>query len=324
MKYSKAGSLICKGLEIGQEDLQKINALTRREFSPEELYCFRVVLCDNEVDRDYEQFDRETLEQLAQLFVGKTGICDHNPSAQNQQARIYTASVEAFPGKYNSLGEEYFAVVARAYMVRTESNRDLILEIEAGIKKEVSVGCSVRESTCSICGENRNLIDCGHRKGEYYDGKLCYCILHDAQDAYEWSFVAVPAQRQAGVIKSSQLQSQRGVVQKLWKAAEQGQGMWIDKEQVSQLQRMVKNLLSDCEEARRAARREVSQSFLQKGVSGETENRALSEMLDQFSIQQLRLLSKVLGGTDREMEPLQTARRKRLEPKGAPDGHFVI
>ena len=86
-------------------------------------------------------------------------------------------------------------------LVRTESNRDLILEIEAGIKKEVSVGCSVRESVCSICGANRTLCDCGHQKGETYDGRLCYTILRDAQDAYEWSFVAVPAQPMAGVVK---------------------------------------------------------------------------------------------------------------------------
>lgn len=185
MNYQKAGSLLCKGLELTAEELEKINRLTRREFSAEELYCFRVVLCDNEVDRDLEQFDPATLEQLAGLFVGKTGIRDHQPSSQNQQARIYEAAVEQFPGKYNSLGEPYCALVARAYMVRTESNRDLILEIEAGIKKEVSVGCSVRESVCSICGANRTLCDCGHQKGETYDGRLCYTILRDAQDAYE-------------------------------------------------------------------------------------------------------------------------------------------
>ena len=31
MNYSKSGNLICKGLYIGEEDLQKINTLTRRE-----------------------------------------------------------------------------------------------------------------------------------------------------------------------------------------------------------------------------------------------------------------------------------------------------
>ena len=87
-----------------------------------------------------------------------------------------------------------------AYMLRTQSNQDLIAEIEGGIKKEVSVGCAVAQSRCSICGEN--IRDCPHEKGMTYDGKLCWADLVGATDAYEWSFVAVPAQKEAGVMKS--------------------------------------------------------------------------------------------------------------------------
>ena len=31
--------------------------------------------------------------------------------------------------------------------------------------------------------------------------KRCHVVLSDVTDAYEWSFVAVPAQREAGVTK---------------------------------------------------------------------------------------------------------------------------
>lgn len=62
------------------------------------------------------------------------------------------------------------------------------------------MGCSVRQVLCSICGQE--LDHCGHKKGQQYDGKLCHGVLTGAADAYEWSFVAVPAQRQAGVVKS--------------------------------------------------------------------------------------------------------------------------
>lgn len=201
MKCEKKGNLVNRQVTVGQEDLEQINQLTRREFSQEELYCFRVVLCDNDVDRQMERFDEETLEQLARMFVGKTGICDHQPKTANQLARIYQAQVEYFPGKTNLLGEPYCAVVAKAYMVRTESNRDLILEIEAGIKKEVSVGCAMGRKVCSVCGEEYGT--CGHRKGEHYDGTLCCAILKEPMDAYEFSFVAVPAQREAGVLKTA-------------------------------------------------------------------------------------------------------------------------
>lgn len=51
MKCEKKGNLVNRQVTVGQEDLEQINRLTRREFSQEELYCFRVVLCDNDVDR---------------------------------------------------------------------------------------------------------------------------------------------------------------------------------------------------------------------------------------------------------------------------------
>ncbi|MBQ7070785.1 MAG: hypothetical protein IJM87_05835, partial [Ruminococcus sp.] len=91
---------------------------------------------------------------------------------------------------------------AKAYMVRTSSNADLIAEIEGGIKKEVSVSCSVANCKCSICGTDKRTSACEHNKGQIYDGKKCCCILDEPTDAYEWSFVAVPAQKSAGVTKT--------------------------------------------------------------------------------------------------------------------------
>ena len=83
-------------------------------------------------------------------------------------------------------------------MVRTDDNSSLIREIEGGIKKEISISCSVRKRICSICGSEGF---CGHTVGDVYDGILCHKILDDVQDAYEWSFVTVPAQVRAGVTK---------------------------------------------------------------------------------------------------------------------------
>ena len=183
-----------------QADLEQINALARTALTAEEGYTFSLRLCDNEVDRDGERFSPETLRELAPLFVGKSGIFDHCWSARGQTARIYSAEVVPEPGRVTAAGDESCYLKARAYMLRTEQNRDLIAEIEAGIKKEVSVGCSVREAACSICGAAAGT--CEHVKGQRYGGKLCYTELQGAEDAYEWSFVAVPAQRRAGVVKA--------------------------------------------------------------------------------------------------------------------------
>ena len=181
--------------------MAEIRRFARGELDAADVYTFPLILCDNEVDREGESFERGTLGELAEMFVGKTGICDHDWRSGNQVARIFRTEVISEPGRKTAAGEDYFALKAWAYMLRSEANAALIADIEAGIKKEVSVGCAVRESVCSICGAPAGS-GCGHTVGERYGGKLCYVRLCGAADAYEWSFVAVPAQRGAGVTKA--------------------------------------------------------------------------------------------------------------------------
>ncbi len=185
-----------------EEELELIGQFARKKLSSEELYTFSLILCDNEIDRDNEKFTVEALHTLAQLFVGKTGIFDHNMKSKDQSARIYTAKVITDSSRKTADGEDYTYIEAKAYMVRTEKNKDLIAEIDAGIKKETSVGCAVRNISCSICGRNIKTEGCEHKKGNVYGGKLCCYLLSEPTDAYEWSFVAVPAQKNAGVIKA--------------------------------------------------------------------------------------------------------------------------
>lgn len=187
--------LVQKGLNV--PDMEKINRYTRRAYSSEEVYAFSLVLCDNQVDRDFERFSLDALKGLRDMFPGKTCLFDHQRSTSSQTARIYETSLEQEPGKVTQAGEEYTKLMAKAYLPRTEKNRDIIELIESGILKEVSVGCSMKRSVCSICGKEH----CTHVKGRTYEGQLCHRILCDPVDAYECSFVAVPAQRAAGVVK---------------------------------------------------------------------------------------------------------------------------
>ena len=179
-----------------------INRFTRRAFSAGELYVFPVVLCDNEIDRDGERFSVSALEGLAKLFVGKTGIFNHSGRAQDQAARLFDCRVERDPARTTSAGEVYTRLSADAYLPRTERNAGLIEALESGIKKEVSVSCAVARVTCSVCGADLRRGSCEHARGETYGGVECCAVLDGAADAYEWSFVAVPAQREAGVVKS--------------------------------------------------------------------------------------------------------------------------
>lgn len=190
--------------------LEHLNKFTRREHTAEEVYIFPVTLCDNEIDRDNERFSVKALGEMADKFVGVTGIFDHNPKGENQTARIFLTEV-AEENKANSLGETYTCLRGYAYMVRTASNADLIREIDGGIKKEVSVSCSAEKHICSICGADRRVKPCRHVKGRKYDGKRCFFTLDDISDAYEWSFVAVPAQPCAGVTKGYEKPAEKAV-----------------------------------------------------------------------------------------------------------------
>ncbi len=198
MKITKDGGTA--GRVCADTELEAVNAFAKAELKAEDVYIFSVLLCDNEIDRDCERFSENTLRELSELFVGATGICDHDWRSDNQVARIYRTELVTDKARKTSYGTPYAYLKGYAYMLRTESNAELIAEIEGGIKRETSVGCSVARSVCSICGED--IEACSHVKGRQYDGKLCCAILEGAVDAYEWSFVAVPAQRSAGVIKS--------------------------------------------------------------------------------------------------------------------------
>lgn len=41
---------------VTQEQLAQINRYSRRELTAQEVYVFSLILCDNEIDRDYERF----------------------------------------------------------------------------------------------------------------------------------------------------------------------------------------------------------------------------------------------------------------------------
>ena len=171
--------------------LEKINTLAKGSLTEEQVYVFSVKLCDDQVDRDFERFDTAALPELAKMFVGKSGIVDHRWSAEGQLARIFDTEILEENG--------VTGIKAWAYIRRGGAGDEWIADIEAGIKKEVSVGCAMGRSVCSVCGGEYG--SCGHRKGEYYEGELCCAVLKEPVDAYEFSFVAVPAQREAGVLK---------------------------------------------------------------------------------------------------------------------------
>lgn len=246
------------------DDMKKIHQYTRRDLSPEEIYTFNVVLCNNDIDRDFEKFSYEALTQMAELFVGRTGIFDHSMKSGDQKARIYDAFVEREEGRKTADGEDYYCLRAKAYMLNNDDNRALINEIEAGIKKEVSVSCSASKCVCSICSADRRKSRCEHIGGKSYSGKLCYSVLSDITDAYEFSFVAVPAQREAGVTKSFSIKEDTDMKDVIKSIRECDNELTLSKSQAMELSSYIEDLTQEArlgEEYKKQLSKEVVRLF---------------------------------------------------------------
>ena len=175
-----------------EAELAAINRFAKSPLRAEEVYTFSLRLIDHPLARHWERFETAALNTLGDLFVGKSGIFDHQWTAEGQTARIYRTEMVREGAQVTAAGDGYCWLKAWAYLLRTEKNADLIAEIEGGIKREVSVGCSVARRVCSICGAEGGT--CQHTPGQRYGEQLCYLELRDPTDAYEWSFVAVPRQ----------------------------------------------------------------------------------------------------------------------------------
>lgn len=312
-KEARAGGIpAVESAALTPETLAEINALALTPLEEEEIFAFGVRLCDNEVDRDFERFTIPALKALGELFLGKPGLFDHSWSAQGQAARIYRTEVLTDEGKTTSAGEPYTYLKAWAYMVRTAENAALIREIQGGIKKEVSVSCAVAETRCSICGEDLTMPEaCPHVKGRAYGGRPCCGVLSRPTDAYEWSFVAVPAQPRAGVEKRF---AQGLTLKEL--AGEQP-------ELAAQLEALEQEALL----GRRylgALRREV---VTLGGLLSPDMNRELrARMAEKLGEEELLALKKDYTARLEEKYPpvSQLYQKKALSPKGEADNVFVI
>ena len=191
--------------EVSESDLRKINKYTLTPLKAEDVFTFKTVIGDNETDdRNYEPFNLAAIKDLEKLYPGRTIIKDHRRSADTQIGRVYDTELITEP-RLTKAGEPFTKIVAKNYMVRTSRNADLIKEIQAGIKKEVSTGVRPKRLICNICGSDNMKTYCPHWPGAEYDkeqGKTtCLMTIDGVKEAYELSLVAVPAQPRAGTVK---------------------------------------------------------------------------------------------------------------------------
>ena len=197
--------------EISQADLNKINQYTLEDLTADDVFAFKVIAADNEQDdRNGEPFNLKSLKNMKKLYPGKTVLKNHNRRDVDVQiGRVYAAELVTDPERKTELGEDHTDLILKIYIVKTAGNADLIQEIKAGIKKEVSTSTVPEKLFCNICQTENMKSFCRHYPGIKYrleDGsgqdKICKMIIDGVKEAYELSFVTVPSQPRAGTTKS--------------------------------------------------------------------------------------------------------------------------
>lgn len=172
--------------EISPEDIGLINKIAPVSLSARQVYARSMYLCSSQpCPADGCQFTRKALEQIAGLIIGQSVLTGHN-RASLPIARFYKATVEQ--RGINEAMEPVYFVRAWFYWLRdTKGADDLLLNIDGGIYREVSLSWRYSSWQCSICQSKNS--ECGHRTGELIDGKRCYRLIDQVSEVLEGSLV---------------------------------------------------------------------------------------------------------------------------------------
>ena len=155
------------------EQLTRIRQFTLAEIPADQLYVRTFALAHNAIDRDNEVFDEALLADFARTLPGK-GLFIKHPSGWDGDSgpgkgRWFEAEVVRMgldeartllrePGLQWPPGVLTASILmSGAYMVRTDSNRDLLTEIDAGIVSDVSIGFKAKHGGPIVDEQGREL-----------------------------------------------------------------------------------------------------------------------------------------------------------------------
>ncbi|MFB3787398.1 MAG: hypothetical protein ACE15F_13620 [bacterium] len=173
-------------------DLEAINRFAAVPLRPEQVYVRSMYLCSSQpCSSDGCQFTRGALEEIAERIVGQSVLTGHDRSGLPLARFFKAAVVERGSGED---GEPLLFVRAWFYWLRdTSGAKDLLLNIDGGIYREVSLAWKYDSWRCSICHAANGA--CGHRPGERYGSRTCYRLIDHVTEVLEGSLVYKSADR---------------------------------------------------------------------------------------------------------------------------------
>lgn len=141
-----------------------------------DVYVFECVLSDNRRDRDGDLVSTAALIQLGELLKNSTGLIEHEWNSDSAIGRIIDTEIEVHEDEQNEIGEPYAQLIGLCYILK---NTDLYEKVLAGVVEGISIAFTTARQS------RRDDIDTN--------------VIEEISDAYEWSLVAVPANKSAGI-----------------------------------------------------------------------------------------------------------------------------
>lgn len=161
-------------------DMLFIQRYLKNPADADRCFVFKIKLCNNEADRDYECFDTSTLKAFADMYEGKTGMI--TVDGVTSYPRIYHTWIRTSENLKTQDGDAYCELWAKAFLIQDSKNAKAIQAIQSKKYDKVSVSCSIRRIVCNICGKE----SCWHVKGTLYGGKEIHRVLLDPTEVFEW------------------------------------------------------------------------------------------------------------------------------------------
>jgi hypothetical protein len=182
-----------------EEHMRRINQLAQTALERDQVYIRSMYLCSSQLcETDWCRFTDTALEQIAEKVVGESVLAGHDKHSL-PVARFFKAAVVERPEVADpETGAPTRWVRAWFYWLKeTQGSRDLALNMDGGIYREVSISWRYRAGHCSVCGHPAR--SCSHHPGQVYEEGRCFTWISEVVDVLEGSLVYRGADRRTGI-----------------------------------------------------------------------------------------------------------------------------
>jgi len=144
-----------------ERELETINRFARRPLTADEVYVGECDLCNDRVDRAFERFTADVLQDFADSLPGKSLLAGHDHGSL-PLGLWFDARLRQDERGVIHLRPSY-------YIVKTRENEHHRAQLDGGVYRYASIGFRARDLVCDICGKSWFGWECEHYPGQAYD-----------------------------------------------------------------------------------------------------------------------------------------------------------